>query len=83
MVIKFYFITLFIYSICIVNIFSLTELESFYVKNLDDFGKFDGVKLDSDEKGLILRSTTAIEENKSFLLLNRDWMISSGKVTLK
>jgi hypothetical protein len=61
------------------NIVFNTELESFYVKNFNDFGKFDGVKLDSDEKGLLLRATTIIEENKSFFLLNREWLISTGK----
>jgi hypothetical protein len=52
------------------------------VKNLNDFGKFDGIKLDSDEKGLLLRATSNLEENKSFFLLNRKWLISSGKLLI-
>jgi hypothetical protein len=82
MVIKLHFITLLIYSISLINIVFTTELESFYVKNLNDFGKFDGIKLDSDEKGLLLRATSNLEENKSFFLLNRKWLISSGKLLI-
>lgn len=83
MVIIFCWLTFFIYFICFLNILSLSELDSFYVKNLNDFGKFDGVKLDSDNKGLLFRATTYIQENQPFFLINKEWLISSCMNLLK
>jgi hypothetical protein len=60
----------------------LTDLEKFYINNHATIAEFKGIKLDSDEKGLLLRSTEAIAGNTPYLVLHSSWVIPSCIVRL-
>ena len=52
-----------------------SELDAFYIKNHKLIIELQGMKLDSDEKGLFLRATQDIPDKTGYILIPKDWLI--------